>query len=527
VRSFYLLLTFVVGLGILLSCFVLFHLGNGLWQFAQLVGAFVGGSLTLSLALLPIPSSRQVEPWSGKERWSWILIGCGAIMWSIGEACWRYYILVLHQPPFPSWADVGYSSLPPLVFLGLLCLPLSNRQSNQAFIILDSLIVAGSLLALGWFLLLGLLASVSNENLLAKVLGLYYPTSDIALLSCIFFITRRSHEDFSQIKARRYGLILLGIGLAVFALSDFLFNVQQNLGIYVDGTWVDLGWPLGLLIVSIAASLRRFMPALNISPQTKLPMDQALPDPPGLSYLVVYVLVGSLFSILCLNIFSTDRMQVQLRPMLLVFALIIVALLIVRQVVVIRENTRLLERQAILLEQLEQSNYQLEVQSRRVAQHNVSLERGITHLKEVLAQLANGDMQARAHISSGELLSLAGSLNLMAERLSHTEMIENSLLQQTKALNDFICVLEKRRSGQPVSLPASYRTSPEMRRLALAIGIQEGSQPPLTNRKAIRAVSLRHPLSLISQGHSAHSINTRVTPIPPGRSHSPAPNLSD
>jgi hypothetical protein len=389
------------------------------------------------------------------------------------------------------------------------------------------LIVAGSLLALGWFLLLGLLVSVSQENLLAQVLGLYYPTSDIALLSCIFFIMRQAHEDSYQIKARRYGLILLGIGLAVFALSDFLFNVQQNMGTYVDGTWVDLGWPLGLLIVSIAAALRRFLPASNISPQTKLPMDLALPDHPDLSGLSVYILVGSLFYVLCLNIFSTDSAQLQLRPMLLVIVLVIVVLLITRQIETIRENSRLVKRQAVLLEQLAHTNYLLEVQARRVGQHNASLEQGITHLKGVLAQLANGDMQARARISSGELLSLAGSLNLMAERTSHTEMVENYLQQLTKALNDFCSTLEKRRSGQSLSLPASYRKLPEMRRLVLALGIKETSRPPATNREVVRAVSLFHPFSLISQGHSVHHINARFAPMPPDQSRSPVSDLSD
>jgi chaperonin cofactor prefoldin len=466
-----------------------------------------------------------VEPWSRKEQLGWLLIGNGAIAWGIGAA-WRYYTLVLHQSPFPSWADAGYAELPPLVFLGLLCLPSSNARGNQTLILLDSLIVAGSLLAIGWFLLLGSLVSTSRETPLAQALELYYPTCDIALLSCLHFIMKRTHGDFLKVRARQYGLILLGIGLAVFALSDFLFSVQQNMGTYTDGTWVDLGWPLGLLIVSIAASLRRFLPNSNTGQQTNQSEYQMLSDHSYLNHLDVFALVSLLFFVLCLNVFSTDRAQIQLRPILLIIVLIIAALLIVRQVVVIRENDLLLEQQAILLEQLAQSHYQLEAQSRRVAQHNASLEQGITHLKEVLAQLANGDMQARAYISSGDLLFLAGSLNLMAERISHTETVETYLRQLTSALNDFSSALEKRRSGKPLLLPASYRKLPEMRRLVLALGIKETPRLSSIKNPSIKTLSPPKPLSPTPQLTFEHRIYRQFTPKS-ARLLSPEPDFAN
>src|SRR5438874_865379 len=43
-------------------------------------------------------------------------------MWGIGDCIWHYY-QALGQSPFPSLADIGYSSLPPLIFLGLLLQP--------------------------------------------------------------------------------------------------------------------------------------------------------------------------------------------------------------------------------------------------------------------------------------------------------------------------------------------------------------------------------------------------------------------
>ena len=36
--------------------------------------------------------------------------------------------------------------------------------------------------------------------------------------------------------------------------------MQQASNAYVEGTWVDLGWPFGLMIIGVAAYLRRFLP---------------------------------------------------------------------------------------------------------------------------------------------------------------------------------------------------------------------------------------------------------------------------
>src|SRR5205085_2927256 len=81
-----------------------------------------------------------------------------------------------------------------------------------------------------------------------------------ALLSCVLFLLIRGQGRLYQADARRVSLLVVGIGLCVFATSDFIFNIQQNAGSYVDGTWIDLGWPFGMMIIGIAAYLRRFLP---------------------------------------------------------------------------------------------------------------------------------------------------------------------------------------------------------------------------------------------------------------------------
>ena len=74
----------LIGLGAVLSCFVLFHLGGSIWQFSQFTGALVGGCVTLFVvhAIRQLSINEEGEPWVDREQLGWTLIGCGAIMWS-------------------------------------------------------------------------------------------------------------------------------------------------------------------------------------------------------------------------------------------------------------------------------------------------------------------------------------------------------------------------------------------------------------------------------------------------------------
>src|SRR5437899_2242743 len=149
-------------------------------QFSPLTGAFIGGALVLSSALLPMRKRENTEPWIGHEQAGWVLIGLGVIMWGIGESFWRYYMSI-GQAPFPSAADIGYSIFPVLVFIGLLLQPTSESGGIRFLLLMDSLISMGSILAIAWSLLLGPLAQVPGEATLADVLAMYSPIAGTAL----------------------------------------------------------------------------------------------------------------------------------------------------------------------------------------------------------------------------------------------------------------------------------------------------------------------------------------------------------
>ncbi|HEX7734251.1 MAG TPA: hypothetical protein VF458_05300 [Ktedonobacteraceae bacterium] len=57
-------------------------------------------------------------------------------------------------------------------------------------------------------------------------------------------------------------------------------------------------------------------------------------------------------------------------------------------------------------------------------------------MKEVQAQLAIGNLRARARISSGNLVALASSLNLMADRLLRFDQVDTYMQKLTRALHE-------------------------------------------------------------------------------------------
>ena len=498
----------VAWIGVFMLIIVVFHIGGStialrVGQFSPLCGAFIGGFLALISAIIPAQRKETNEPWLRNERLAWALIGFGVIMWGFGDCIWRYYMSI-GQSPFPSMADIGYFSFPLLVFAGLLLQPPSGAGRKRLLILLDSLISMGSILAIAWYLLLGSLAQAPGEANLAKFLGLYYPITDTALLSCVMFLLLRGQGRAYQATARRVSLLVIGLGLCFFVFSDFLFNIQQNAGTYVEATWVDLGWPFGMMTIGVAALLRRYLP---VTPEEEIEQRvkyQAEQVSFGLPQYLPYMLLSFLFFVLSLNVLSSDSNQLAIRPVLLLATLGVVGLVVIRQVLTLLDNARLTRQQAESLEDLQVANQRIEEQSRIMAIHNAELEHGIEHLKDVQASLANGNVRARARLTSGALLPLAASLNLMAERLIRLWQTSVYAQHLVTALGDLCNALDNHWKGERLVIPDScgdlieiHRLLRSMRINTLSAGYQTVTQP-LTNQPLTQPVTPRPVTHLFS-----------------------------
>ena len=496
-----------IGLGMVVV--VVFHLGGTVaqrvGQFSPVTGAFIGGAMVLFSVFAPIQRGESAEPWIGKEKIGWILIGLGVIFWGLGDTFWRYYISI-GEAPFPSIADIGYALFPLCIFVGLLLQPPAESGSKRSLVLMDSLISMGSILAIAWYLLLGSLAQAPGEANLAKFLGLYYPIADMALLSCVVFLLIRSQGRTYQATARRTGLLVVGLGLCFFVTSDFLFNILNNAGTYVEATWMDMGWPLGLMTIGIAAVLRRYLPATPTYVIEERVERNELRNLFSPTQFIPYVLLGLLLLTLALNVLSNDSGQLAIRPVLLCATMGVVALVVARQIYTMWENAHLTHNQAEALIDLSKANQRVAEQAQDIAERNAELERGIVHLKDVQAQLANGNLKARASLNNGVLMPLAGSLNLMAERLTRLGQVNIYTQRLMRALGDFCVALERNPSGTPLVVPTTCSEFTEINRIILSMqskgslftapstnGLphqyQQPSTQPLAQRSGSRTVS--------------------------------------
>ncbi|HLX38933.1 MAG TPA: hypothetical protein VKR42_00280, partial [Ktedonobacteraceae bacterium] len=217
-----------------------------------------------------------------------------------------------------------------------------------------------------------------------------------------------------------------------------------------------------------------------------------------------------LLFVLSLNIFATDPMQVAIRPVLLLATLGVVALVVMRQILTLRDNATLARKQAETLEGLEHANKRIAEQSHAIARHNLELEHGIDHLKDVQANLANGNLRARARLENGALLPLAASLNLMAERLTRLWHINAQAQRLSNALHDLSVALDKSWNGEPLSIPESCTNLVEISALLRSLHIKSS------------ALSYK-PISPLGHSAQAQTVQAQPTtgPLPPRQTSQP------
>jgi len=112
---------------------------------------------------------------------------------------------------------------------------------------LDGLVAAAAAGALGASVLIEVVLNSTHVSRLVVLTNMAYPIGDVLLLALIVFVfqvTRwRPGRAWALIAA---GLVLNGVGDAVFLYGTAV-------GTYVEGMYIDLAWPLALVLVALAA----------------------------------------------------------------------------------------------------------------------------------------------------------------------------------------------------------------------------------------------------------------------------------
>jgi diguanylate cyclase (GGDEF)-like protein/PAS domain S-box-containing protein len=261
------------------------------------------------------------------------LFAAGSAMVFIGNGISVWYLEVWHANPPVSWADPFYLSDSLLTLAALLAFPLARRTRLERwkFVLDAAMVLVGGAVAL-WYLSVRPTVASEGSSVVVTLMAFAYPLASLLVLLGVTTVLLRRPVDGNRLA---FALVVAGVSTGVVA--DLTFNWVSLEANERSAAWTD-GVYLLCYVLLIGAGelyLRRPAPlraAANI-PVTRLQQLSPLP----------YLAVATTYGLL---LFVALRPWVDPVSGLAVGALLITALVVVRQLLTVRENLRLLAETA-------------------------------------------------------------------------------------------------------------------------------------------------------------------------------------
>lgn len=182
-----------------------------------------------------------------RRRRAWGALSAGSAAWAGGQAIWSWFELVAgRDTPFPSVADVGFLGFAAGATAALLLYPVDDGIGDGRRRVLDGVAVTAALGLISWSTALGAVVRTDAETVLAAVVGIAYPATDLVALVLVVLLLSRRVPD-------RVALSLVGCGISAIALSDSAFLWLTASGAYSSESHaVSLGWCAGFALLGLA-----------------------------------------------------------------------------------------------------------------------------------------------------------------------------------------------------------------------------------------------------------------------------------
>jgi two-component system cell cycle response regulator len=181
------------------------------------------------------------------ERGAWLALGIGVVSWTAGDLYWILFLRDDATVPFPSISDAFYLGFLPPAYVSLVLLLRTRLGDVPRSLWLDGLIGGLTVSALGAALVFQAVLDSTEGSPLAVATNLAYPLGDLLLLALVF-----GFLGLTGWRLERTWLVI-GAGLAVFAVADSVYLYQAALGTYVEGTLLDAGWVVAIVLLAFGA----------------------------------------------------------------------------------------------------------------------------------------------------------------------------------------------------------------------------------------------------------------------------------
>jgi signal transduction histidine kinase/DNA-binding response OmpR family regulator len=263
-----------------------------------------------------------------RTRRAWQICSLAHLCYFAGVVLWSYFELVQHTQPFPSWADAAYLSYYPLMLCGLLLFASKLQLAKERLkLSLDVGIVTLGGGMLIWYLLLQPIMSAGTDDHLLTVLSMAYPVSDLVILFGITLILFRRPSLSS-----RGALNILLMGISLVFIADLIFGYQNLNGTYQNGTLADGLYSIAFFLAILSGHYQcRSASRVAVQP-TALPLKEVK----SFSWLP-FIAVAAGYGLLLKFVFEQAN---PLLSQLAVIATVLTLLVVLRQVMSIRENVR-------------------------------------------------------------------------------------------------------------------------------------------------------------------------------------------
>jgi signal transduction histidine kinase len=449
--------------------------------------------------------------WTASLHRAWRLLGSAALAWGLGQVVWTVIELRDGSPSVPTLADAGYLAAVPLLIAGVLAFPTAPmRATARLRTLLDGLLIAASLLFLGWATVLGdAFRNDGGSSTLERAICLAYPLGDIVAGTIVLVLLTRS---------RGRGVIHLSmIAAAVFSLlyADLGFAYKHPTGSYGTGAMVDAGWVIGWLLLA-ATALKPTVAELRRSDDEEEPSITrlALPYAP----LIVAAVTGVGIQI------TTGEFE----PFLVFTGTVIGLLVISRQIVALIENRQLNARLRTTVMQLSEREQELKDGLRRELAAADRL-RAMDDLKDTFLRAVSHDLRTpltamlgvavtlertRLNLPREQALDLVGmlvektrKLERLLKDLLDLNRLEEGVLEPNRSLTDVRELVHRvvtevdQLAGWPIDIEAepiqAFIDGPKVERIVENLLLNTTRHTPPGTRVWVKALARGADLELI------------------------------
>jgi signal transduction histidine kinase len=449
--------------------------------------------------------------WTASLHRAWRLLGAAALSWGLGQVVWTYYEVVAdREGPFPSPADLGFLCAVPLLIAGVLAFPTAPmRATARLRTLLDGVLIAASLLFLGWATFLGNAFGSADTPAVERAVLLAYPLGDIVAGTIVLVLLTRSRG--------RGAVHLSMIAAAVFALAiadaNFAYRAQTDAYALVD--LVDVGWVVGWLLLLVTA-LKPTVAELRRTDNEDQPslIRLVLPYAP----LVVAATTGLAIQIV------TGRFE----PFLVYAGTMIGLLVISRQIVALIENRQLNARLQTTVSQLSEREQELKDALRREIAIADRL-RATDEMKDTFLRAVSHDLRTpltamlgvaitlertRLNLPREQALDLVGmlvektrKLERLLKDLLDLNRLEEGVLEPNRSMTDIRELVHRvvtevdQLAGWPIDIEAEpilvFVDGPKIERVVENLLLNTTRHTPPGTRVWVKALARGHDLELI------------------------------